>query len=127
MAIVTTVTQVGDRALQIITTGFTTNATAGDEVDIRDYNIYKWAGFPRAVSIQSTRTAGTTDTVATSLQASNVTTVYVTDIASSTASTSSPITEEHENVPPAYYWRHYCTTVGTGNTITLTSLLQFEG
>jgi hypothetical protein len=128
MVVATTITQVGDHMLKIVVTGLAADTNAGDEVDIHDYDIYKWDGYPNRVVLQAARTAGTTDVVAVELLASNITAVYAVTqgVVSAVSSTGSDWVEEDAAVPPARYWKIYTTTVGAGNTLTATAILDFR-
>lgn len=129
MGITTTTTLFGNRSITILVTGLSGDTHASSEIDLQSSasNICLLRGYPTRVTMQAARTAGGTDVVAVELLASNITAVYAITqaVVSATSSTGSDWVEEHESVPQARFWKVYTTTVGAGNTLTVTAVLTW--
>lgn len=129
MGITTTTALYGNRTLTITVTGLSGDTHASSEIDLQSSasELCQLRGYPTRVTMQAARTAGGTDVVAVELLASNITAVYAITqgVCSAVSSTGSDWVEEHESVPQAQYWKVYTTTVGAGNTLTITALLHW--
>jgi hypothetical protein len=129
MVVATTTEVYGDRTLIITVTGLAADTNASAEVDLQSEmpTACELRGYPTRVTMQAARTGGATDVVAVELLASNITTVYAITqgVVSAVSSTGSDWVEEHESVPQARYYKVYTTTVGAGNTLTVTAVLHW--
>lgn len=129
MPITTTVTAYGNRSITVVIAGLSGDTHASSEVDLQSEakNTCLLRGYPTRVTMQAARTGGGTDVVAVELLATNITTIYAITqaVVSATSSTGSDWVEEHESVPQARYWKVYTTTVGAGNTLTVTAVLTW--
>ena len=134
MAILTTCTPHGERILTVVVTGLDADGETSDEIDMQSEmpNACLKYGYPRAVTMQAARTAGTTDVVEVNLLGSNITTVYAastggddtTNVVSVVSTTQSdPVGET--DLDPHRYYEVIVQTVGAGNTVTATAVFQW--
>jgi len=122
----TSVTMLGARMLKITVTGIDADDDESSQVDIHDYiDIWDRLGYPKRCSITAQRTAGSTDTVDVDLYASLVSGKNGTNVAGVTSTNESELGGEGNDLKPARYWTVIVPTVGSGNTLTVTVILQW--
>ena len=122
----TSVTMLGARMLKITVTGIDADDDESSQVDIQDYiDIWDRLGYPKRCSITAQRTAGTTDTVAVDLYASLVEGKNGVKVDGITSTDECQLGGKGSNVIPARYWTVIVPTVGSGNTLTVTVILQW--
>ena len=135
MGVTTTITSYGERILKIVVAGLDGDAETSDEVDVESEmsNACLLYGYPKSCTLQVARTAGTTDVCEINLIGTNITTVYAastggddtTNICSAVSSTGSdPVGET--DLDPFRYFKVITQTIGAGNTITATVVLQWD-
>ncbi len=126
MPIVTTPTQLGGNMLKITITGITADNEESAQVDIHSYtDLWERKGYPKRCSVTATPTAGATDVVNVDLYGSNVIAKNGTNIAGVTSTAECELGGEVEDCFPARYWTVLVPTVGAGNTLTITVILEF--
>jgi hypothetical protein len=120
--------------LKIVTTNFDANGEIGTAFDITDYDPFKsghYLPFGRQFGLSVDQTSGTTAVVAVSIQGSldNTTWRDIVDLtdceATATSDAISGVAHDHDMIYcPVRYARIYVTTVGSGNTLTVTGYIR---
>ena len=131
----TTCTKFGDKLLKCTVAGLTADGDYGEEIDVETemLNACLIYGYPKAVTMQGARTAGTTDTVEDNLQGSNITAVYgnstggddTSNILSCVSTTGSDPLGETDLDPFRYFEVMTQTVGGAANTLTATVVFQW--
>lgn len=129
MAVTQTITQIGAKMFKIVEPGFTADDEEGITVDLHAAafkSLYENHGYPKKATLQGRHTAGATDTVDCTLRPSNIDGDFGTEICQITDVTDGAEVLAHDDdIPSARFWKSLINTVGAGNTLELTWILEW--
>ena len=129
MAITQTITQIGARILKIVEPGFTADAHVGITLDLHATGckkLYEAYGYPKRVTLQGRHTTGATDTVDCTLRPSNTDADFGAELVQITDVTDgAEVAVGMILTIAARFWKSLINTVGAGNTLELTWVLEF--
>ena len=130
-----TCTKFGDRLLKVSVAGLTADGDYSSEIDVETemLNACLIYGYPKSVTMQVSRTAGTTDVVEVNLHGSNITAIYgnstggddTSNILSCVSSEGSDPVGETDLDPYRYFEVMTQTLGATTNTLTATVVFQW--